>query len=85
MVEMKFKVLEFSRRHKKGLEKLPGFDLRKATVEITVQPFLWFMKPKTRTVQVYNPYANWKYTETGGFCEDKLHRFLEAYEELNEL
>ena len=85
MVEMKFKVLEFSRRHKKGLEKLPEFDLRKATVEITVQPFLWFMKPKTRTVQVYKPYGNWKYAETGEYCENELCNFLDAYEELNEL
>ncbi len=82
---MKFKVLEFTRKSTKGLERSPYFDTRKATVEITKKPFLWFMKTKITTIQVYKPYVNWKYADTGKCCDMDLHNFLDAYEELNEL
>ena len=82
---MKIKVLEFTRKPKKGLEKCPSFDTRKATVEITKEPFLWFMKPKITTIQVYKPYASWKYADTGDYCDHYLHNFLDAYEDINEL
>lgn len=80
---MKFKVLEFTRRPKHGLPSY--YDTREATVEITEKPFLWFMKPKVSTVKVYKPYANWKSTDTGDFCDNALNNFLNAYEELNDL
>lgn len=76
------KVLEFTRKPKPGLPNY--FDTRKATVEITEMPFLWFMKPKISTIKVYKPYANWKFADTGNFCDADLNNFLNAYEELNE-
>lgn len=85
---MKIKVLEFTRKPRPGwLEKDRYFDSRMVTIEITEKPFLWFMKPKERTVKVYKPFyaAGWKYAESGERCEDKVQNFLDAYEELNEL
>lgn len=81
----RIKVLEFTREPKKDLEKSTYFDTRKATVEITKGPFLWFMKPKVTVVKVYKPYAKWKYADTGDYCDTRLHNFLDAYEELNDL
>ncbi len=81
---MKIKVLEFTRKPRKGLEKTPYFDIRKATIEITKKPFLWFMEPKVSIVEVYKPHANWKYQDTGTFCDMAIDQFLDAYDELNE-
>lgn len=82
---MKFKVLEFTRKPKKGVEKFPYFDTLIATIEITEQSYFWFVKPKVATIQVYKPHANWKHADTGAFCDRAINDFLNAYEELNEL